>query len=397
MQKKVISQFYLLSCLFSLGSNALIGSVYVTFLMKNGLSLFEVNLVNTCFFLTLFLCEIPTGACADIFGRKTSFLIACGLLCLSMFIYGSSHTLVGFIIAEILGAAGSTFRNGAFRAWLVDSLKHHGNDGPHQKIFARSEFYCKATSAIGAVIGAYLASFNMAWPWFVGGTIMVATFVVARKIMKEEYFERRTLSIREGVSSMIDVARTSIRYGKEDSAVRFILAVTFIQIFSVMAFNMYWQPHLKNHGMQPVYFGYVYFGIMALTALGLFIVAQIDCGGREKRAIVIIHTVTGVCMIAAACMTSMPLILVFFLLHEIPRGSIQPVISSFLHHRIPSGERATIDSFCSIAPHIGGAIGLLLSGVIAQKFGISVAWIVSGIILTGGALLLSRNGMGSES
>jgi MFS family permease len=116
MQNKIVRQYYVLSLLFSIGGNSLTCAVYVTFLMSNGLNLLQVNLINAVFFFTLFVCEIPTGAYADIFGRKSSFVLACALMSASMFVYGSSHTFVGFIIAEILAAIGGTFRSGAFQA-----------------------------------------------------------------------------------------------------------------------------------------------------------------------------------------------------------------------------------------------------------------------------------------
>ena len=87
-----------------------------------------------------------------------------------------------------------------------------------------------------------------------------------------------------------------------------------------------------------------------------------------------------------------PLIVILFLLHEVPRGCWNPLIDSYLQKRIPSHERATIASFCAIAPHIGGVVGLVVSGLIAQFFGISTAWIVSGASLIIGSLLVARNG-----
>jgi sugar phosphate permease len=71
-------------------------------------------------------------------------------------------------------------------------------------------------------------------------------------------------------------------------------------------------------------------------------------------------------------------------------------MDSYLQKRIPSGERATITSFCAVAPHIGGAIGLVVSGVIAQCFGITVAWVISGMSLIVGAIVISRNGNGKS-
>ncbi|EFK96474.1 hypothetical protein LDC_1504 [sediment metagenome] len=74
------------------------------------------------------------------------------------------------------------------------------------------------------------------------------------------------------------------------------------------------------------------------------------------------------------------------------RGMYPPLVNGYLQKRIPSSERATVSSFCAIAPHIGGVFGLLLSGLIAQHFGISVAWIVSASILIVGAIFVMRNG-----
>jgi MFS family permease len=164
MQRKIIRQYYILSCLFNAGGMQVIAAIYVTFLIKNGLNLLEVNLVNMAFFLTLFICEIPTGAFADIFGRKTSFVLACALMCLSMCVYGSSHTFAGFVVAEIIAGIAATFRSGAFQAWLVDSLKHHGYDGEYHHIFGREALIRQIGGGIGAVAGSYLAVNNPALP-----------------------------------------------------------------------------------------------------------------------------------------------------------------------------------------------------------------------------------------
>lgn len=396
MQRKIIRQYYILSCLFNAGGMQVISAIYVTFLLKNGLNLLQVNLVNACFFLTLFVCEIPTGAFADIFGRKTSFVTACALMCVSMFVYGSSHTFVGFIAAEMLAAVGSTFRSGAFQAWLVDNLKHHGYDGEYNRIFGRETLIRQVGGGVGAIAGSYLAAYNPALPWFVGGTVMGITTLAAYLTMTEEYFVRAAFSWKRGLVAMKDVAVSSIRYGMDHKAVRFILIITCIQIFSVQALNMYWQPFFRNHSVSEQHLGFLFVGMMVALAAGAFIASKLDASGREKKLIVRTQVITGLIVIAAALMPGLPFIVTLFLLHETPRGCWNPLMDSYLQKRIPSSERATIASFCAIAPHIGGAIGLVVSGVIAQCFGIATAWVVSGIALMVGALLISRNGNGSH-
>ena len=396
MQKKIIYQYYVLAFLFSMTGTQVIAATYVTFLIKNGLNLFEVNLVNMTFFLTLFICEIPTGAFADIFGRKTSFVLACVLMSISMFVYGSSHTFVGFIIAEIIAGLAATFKSGAFQAWLVDSLKHHGYDGEYHGIFGREGFIRQIGGGIGAVTGAYLAVKNPTYPWFVGGTAMGITAIIAYVTLQEDYFKRAVFSWERGFASMKEVAVSSIKYGTTDKAVRFVLIVTCIQIFAVQPINMYWQPFFKDHLVKEQHFGYLFVGMMAMLAVGAFIASRLRNHGNEKKLILSAQMLAGVCILIATLVTGLPLIIVFFLLHEVPRGCWNPLMDSYLQKRIPSNERATISSFCSIAPHIGGAVGLVVSGAIAQYFGTSAAWIASALALVVGAILIVRNGSKSS-
>ncbi len=395
MHKKIIRQYYVLSFLFSVMGVQVISAMYVTFLLKNGLNLFQVNLVNASYFLTLFICEIPTGAFADIFGRKTAFVASCTLMSLGLFVYGSSHTFAGFVCAEVIIAIGATFRTGAFQAWLVDSLKHRGYEGSYARIFGRETIFNQIGGGVGAIAGAYLAAYNGAYSWYLAGTGMATVALLAYLIMEEEYFVRGTFSWKRGFASMKQVARTSIHYGVNHKAVRFIIIITFVQIYAVQAINMYWQPFFRGWGIREARIGFIFTGMMALIALGGFIISHINTTGRERSLILLAMAYVGVMVVASALSPNMPLALLFFLIHEVGRGFWGPTKDSYLQQRIPSNERATIMSFCAVAPHIGGAIGLVISGAIAQMFGITVAWVVAGVVLVGGAVVLRKNGHGT--
>ena len=397
MQDRIIRQYIVLSALYNAVGLSFISAIYVTFLMKHGLNLFEVNMVNACYFFTLFVCEIPTGAFADIFGRKRSFIVACALMSLSMFAYGGSNTLSGFILAEIIGAIGSTFRSGAFRAWLYDSLKYIDYQGDVTKIFSKENVACQIGGCGGAIIGSYISLYNPAYPWIAGGIGLAILTIFAQTVMREDYFVRVSISWKNGLQKMKDITVTSVKYGMNDKAVRFILLTTFVQIFSIQALNMYWQPYFKGHQVHEYWLGWIFAAILGSSALGALIIRYSSILGREKVLILRIQIIIGIVVIIAATVSKTPMILLFFFLHEMGRGTYPPLADGYLQKRIPSAERATISSFCAIAPHIGGAFGLLASGIIAQCFGISVAWIVSGSLLIVGAMLVMKNGEHNSS
>ena len=81
-----------------------------------------------------------------------------------------------------------------------------------------------------------------------------------------------------------------------------------------------------------------------------------------------------------------------FFIHQLPRGMVSPIKDAYLNSNIDSKERATILSFESIAHHFGGAIGLLLSGLLARSAGIPFTWLVFGLFLVIGTTLIAKNG-----
>jgi MFS family permease len=309
-----------------------------------------------------------------------------------MITYGLSNSFAGFVVAEIIMAVGITFRTGAFQSWLVDSLKHYGHNGPYTQIFGRAALQNQLGGGVGAILGAYLASLNSALPWFVGGTTMALVAVLAQRTLKEEYFVRQKFSWRGGVEEMKKTISSSIRYGSQDKAVRFILIATFVQIYVVKAFDMYWQPFFQKKGVSEEHLGFLFFGMISSLALGSYLATRIEIRGKEKLLITSSMIFIGIMVALSTISPHLALAILPFLIHEIARGLWPPVLDSYLHERIPSHERATIISFCGMAPHIGGAIGLLVSGVLAQNLGIEATWIISSFAIILGALVVRRNG-----
>ena len=140
-------------------------ATYVIFLLERGLDLLQVNLINGAFMVGVFIFEIPTGAFADILGRKKSFLIGCLIISTSFFMYYVSHLFLLFVIAEIIAALGTTFYSGALEAWIVDALKKANYKGTIDTVFAKSHIVITVSSIGSGLLGAYIGNVNLALPW----------------------------------------------------------------------------------------------------------------------------------------------------------------------------------------------------------------------------------------
>ncbi|MDA3847621.1 MAG: MFS transporter [Vallitaleaceae bacterium] len=78
--------------------------IWMIYLVSKGLSLFEVGLIEGIFHVTSFLMETPTGAIADIFGRKTSRLVGVVFSILGGILMIISTSFAGFAISFIVTA-----------------------------------------------------------------------------------------------------------------------------------------------------------------------------------------------------------------------------------------------------------------------------------------------------
>ena len=357
--------------------------------MSKGLNLFEVNVVNFFFFATLFACEIPTGAFADVFGRKLSFVIACFLMSLGMFVYGLSTTFWFFVLAEVIAAAGSTFASGAFQAWVVDRLRLQGYEGPVNHIFAKEQQVKNAAAIIATILGAFLADRNIALPWFVGGVVMCVAGISAWILMHEDGYVHKRVTLYEGIMRMKGVVCDGIRYSKDSDVVRFILLLGVVQFFAVQAPNMQWQPFFGQFLHNKTSFGFIFACIAIATMAGsAYAPMFLRAVKEEKIALCIAQGLVGIGLCATVLFHVFVPAISFFLIHEIARGLFIPLKDAYLNDNIPSEQRATLLSFGSVSHHIGGMIGLLVSGAIAQWYSIPTAWTISGLVLVCSAFLL---------
>lgn len=380
MVKQTIYIYLFFTVLFNMAIS-FIGATYVMFLLSHGLNLFEVGLVNAVFFTTLIICEIPTGIFADIFGRKVSYVLSYFLLSLSMFVYAGSGSFFWFAVAEAIGAIGGTFANGAFTAWLKDRLNHHGYDGPLKSVFAREAQIRLIAGGISALAGAYLAVIDLALPWIVGGVMFFIGGILAIVLIKEEYFKKEKFSFK----GSFKMTKRGVRQGFENKAVKFMLIMGLLQFFAVQAPNMQWQPYFLGFLEEKSSLGYIYLGISVFAVLGSFSSLWIlkKMKDDESRFLTICQILIGLGIFFSVIPKIFAVSLSIFLFHEFARGLFLPVSKEYINKNIPSGtkERATILSMEGMSHHIGGAVGLVVSGLLANYLSIPITWMIFGAFL----------------
>lgn len=381
--KEVRATYYVLTFLSDLAIS-LTFATYVLFLLKNGLDLFQVNMVNFAFMTGALIFEIPTGAYADYFGRKKSIILSSFLMAGGLLVYFFSKNMTMFIIAELIGALALTFESGALDAWLVDSLQKQNYIGKVDFVFSKASMVSKGVGVAGGLIGAYLGNINLAIPFGAGAVIFILTGFAGMILIENDHIIKKKFSITKGLKNMSDISRDSIRYGLKHPVVLWLIAASILSLFAFMPLNMFWSPRLNNlaGGDKVWLMGWTWAGISLFMLIGSYLVTNLIKRNKHHSWILIVSTLTlSLPIIIGSYSQFFSVALFTFLIFEIGRGMHSPVKQSYLNKHIPSEQRATVLSFDSMMGKLGGAAGLVIFGWIAKHSSIQLTWLISGALL----------------
>lgn len=379
MTRQILKKFYAVAFCKGLAFSFFFAT-YTLFLRDAGLDLFQINLINAVYMFGVFVLEIPTGAFADLMGRKRSFVFSCLLLCLSFFVYFFSRSFLWFIVAELIGAMGTTFASGAFDAWMFDSVKKHDDNYDTRDVFIRFNQINQFGIIFGSVIGAYIGAINIALPWLMSGFGLLLLGIYAETRMDEHRIEK---TIETKKLKFRKIIKESITICKAEKQVQLITFLAFIFTFSCMASNMFWPVRFKEQlGIPQEHLGWIFALIVIVIAIGSQAAKRfINWARDEIGAILMSFSLFAVGMVGAAWGGTIMVALPFYLVHQFSRGVYEPIKQNYTNERIPSETRATVLSLQNMIEGMAAFLGLVISGFVSEHFGIEKTWLATSMVM----------------
>ncbi|MBW2683271.1 MAG: MFS transporter, partial [Deltaproteobacteria bacterium] len=136
--------------------------VFTILFLDYGLTIEQFALLNTVWAITIVVAEVPSGALADIFGRKTlivitSFLMVFEMLVIAFMPLGNSTIIFwGFLINRVLSGLAEAMASGADEAIAYDSLAEEGSVDDWPKVLSLQMRLRSIASIITATTGALI-------------------------------------------------------------------------------------------------------------------------------------------------------------------------------------------------------------------------------------------------
>lgn len=160
---------------------------YLKFTDYSGIGLIEMVII-----ITSVAGEIPTGAIADLLGKKYTLLAAFLLRAIGETVMGLAGGIIHLISSVFLISLGYAFHSGAYEALIFDSLKQDKNESRYSKVLANVHTIGLITSAGSSILGGLLYHLLPGIPFFATATLsflgMLGTlFLVEPKVDREKF------------------------------------------------------------------------------------------------------------------------------------------------------------------------------------------------------------------
>jgi len=131
----------------------------ILFFLDRGLSFTQIGFLIAFRELVINIMEIPSGAVADLFGRRRSMILSFVSYITSFAVFGFSQDYWHMFIAMFFFAIGEAFRTGTHKAMIFTWLRIQERTDEKTRVYG----YTRSWSMIGSAVSVVLAAVFVLW------------------------------------------------------------------------------------------------------------------------------------------------------------------------------------------------------------------------------------------
>ena len=363
-----------------------------------GLSLSAIGVVFAVHSAVAITLEVPSGALADLVGRRRVLLAGAALTAVSLLTFAAAEGILAFMASAGLLAAGRALISGSLEAWYVDSLRLLDPAAPLSHGLSRGAAAEGVAMAVGSLIsgglvtlagpaeggGGALSGYGIA---ALAGALAAVGYLIAVAALVDESDRparagERPAPVRQQVKEIFATARDELM---GSVAVRVVVVTGVALGMSFTAVELLWQPRLADLLSDPdthgVAFGALAAGSMLAAAAGAAASPRLRrrAGLRSGYLAALMLGALSVAVLGAP--GSVAAFIPVYLIAYLSMGLADPLHFELLNDAVGATARATLISAEALATQGGALVANLAVGALASTQGAAFVWALAGALL----------------
>ena len=364
--------------------------IWVLYLTYCNMTLLQIGLLEGIYHITSMICEIPSGAWADLVGRKRSMLISRVCITISCIIMLFSRNFWGFALSFIIQALGNAFTSGSEEALVYDSLKCIDKEDDFIKVNGRLNVLIEVSQAIATVVGGVLAEYSYVWCYAACVVIALLSLVPVVFMTEPPILEERTEQLT-GMALVKNHFKVSYQVLNNDVRIMKIIVFYSLIFASHALLFFYSQQYFYDSGYNKIQISIVFLFAGIISCLGAlasdYLYQKLDVKIAFLSAVVI--ALTMVCY-----GFNIPILaVVVFIISNFFNAVLYPVESECLNRLIPSEQRATLISINSMFFSIMMIVMFPIAGMLADVWNLPIVLMGIGLVVLCFTLIWEKKGI----
>jgi MFS family permease len=213
--------------------------------------------------------NIPTGALADRFGRKTMILVSYTFAFVSRVMIVFAFNFWMFLFSEIMKQAAEAFYSGSAVALVYDSLRKEKREQEFKSVESRGYFFASIGFIGASILGGYLYGLHPRAPFV--AMLIIETLMIINALRYVE--DRETNIVRK--ERYLDTLKNGVRHIFRHRQIAIVslysLVISFV-FFSAMW--LLYQKSANEFGYSSIAVGYLIAVLYLFRAGGTFVYAK---------------------------------------------------------------------------------------------------------------------------
>ena len=316
--------------------------------------------------------DIPSGALADLIGRKKTIIVGRVFLFGSVFFFTTMTTPLHAWIGNILWAIGYSMQSGADTALLYDTLKEQGKEAEYKRIEGQAVGGRLVLVACCSLVTGLLASINLRLPLLIGLPFILvpltAVSFLKEPVKTESYSVQKQLGVlKEGL--------TFIRHSVE---VRWMVGfAALVATISKVWFFTY-NPYFELVGLPIAYYGVVFFSLNVVAWLSSHYAYRIEHRLGEKKCIIGMVSCVGIPILLMGLLPIRAFVSLV-VVQNVVRGFMRPFVGDYMNRHVTTNIRATMLSVQSSVANLTAIVGLATFGFFMEHLSLPKSLVILGI------------------